>query len=55
MVSVHRVHPGDAVFWHCDVVHAVETNHEGYGDSAGPSTHYLFQVYDLPLTSRLLT
>ncbi|KAF9532701.1 DUF1479-domain-containing protein [Crepidotus variabilis] len=34
MVSVPKVKPGDAVFWHCDVVHAVESEHTGTGDSA---------------------
>jgi len=34
MVSVPKVNPGDAVFWHCDVVHAVEKEHTGSGDSA---------------------
>ena len=35
MVSVPKVNPGDTVFWHCDVVHAVEREHTGAGDSAG--------------------
>jgi plastocyanin len=35
MVSVPKVNPGDAVYWHCDVVHAVEREHTGSGDSAG--------------------
>ncbi|KAF8813418.1 DUF1479-domain-containing protein [Phlegmacium glaucopus] len=34
MVSVPKVNPGDTVFWHCDVVHAVEREHTGSGDSA---------------------
>ncbi|KAF8886070.1 DUF1479-domain-containing protein [Gymnopilus junonius] len=34
MTSVPKVHPGDAVFWHCDVIHAVEEEHTGGGDSA---------------------
>ncbi|PPR06769.1 LOW QUALITY PROTEIN: hypothetical protein CVT26_003920, partial [Gymnopilus dilepis] len=34
MVSVPRVEPGDQVYWHCDVVHAVEANHGGKGDSS---------------------
>ncbi|PPQ79097.1 hypothetical protein CVT25_002890 [Psilocybe cyanescens] len=34
MTSVPRVYPGDTVFWHCDVVHSVETEHTGTGDSA---------------------
>ncbi|KAF5393590.1 hypothetical protein D9757_000008 [Collybiopsis confluens] len=35
MISVPKVMPGDTVFWHCDVVHAVEFEHTGNGDSAG--------------------
>ncbi|GBE88545.1 DUF1479-domain-containing protein [Sparassis latifolia] len=34
MVSVPKVNPGDMVFWHCDVVHAVEKEHIGNDDSA---------------------
>ncbi|KAE9409770.1 DUF1479-domain-containing protein [Gymnopus androsaceus JB14] len=34
MISVPKVMPGDMVFWHCDVVHAVEVEHTGQGDSA---------------------
>ncbi|KDR78730.1 hypothetical protein GALMADRAFT_244254 [Galerina marginata CBS 339.88] len=34
MTSVPKVFPGDTVFWHCDVVHSVETEHTGQGDSA---------------------
>ncbi|PCH36633.1 DUF1479-domain-containing protein [Wolfiporia cocos MD-104 SS10] len=34
MVSIPRVEPGDQVFWHCDVVHAVESEHNGPGDSS---------------------
>ena len=34
MISVPQVHPGDMVFWHCDVVHAVEKEHSGEGDSS---------------------
>ncbi|KAI0339923.1 DUF1479-domain-containing protein [Trametopsis cervina] len=33
MVSVPRVNPGDMVFWHCDVIHAVEFEHTGAEDS----------------------
>lgn len=32
-VSIPRVQPGDAVFWHCDVAHMVEGEHCGMGDS----------------------
>ncbi|KAJ3876883.1 hypothetical protein F5051DRAFT_504313 [Lentinula edodes] len=34
MTSVPKVMPGDAVFWHCDVVHSVEPEHTGQEDSA---------------------
>jgi len=34
MVSVPKVNPGDTVFWHCDVIHSVEKEHTGSGDSA---------------------
>ncbi|KAK7037759.1 hypothetical protein VNI00_010720 [Paramarasmius palmivorus] len=34
MTSVPKVLPGDTVFWHCDVVHSVEREHTGSGDSA---------------------
>lgn len=35
MVSVPRVRPGDMVFWHSDLVHSVEEEHSGKGDSSG--------------------
>ncbi|KAH9917026.1 uncharacterized protein B0H18DRAFT_47152 [Fomitopsis serialis] len=44
MVSVPKVYPGDMVFWHCDVVHAVEKEHVGTGDSA------VLYIPALPLT-----
>ncbi|EKM53735.1 uncharacterized protein PHACADRAFT_176135 [Phanerochaete carnosa HHB-10118-sp] len=34
LVSVPAVRPGDQVFWHCDLVHAVEAAHTGAHDSA---------------------
>jgi len=34
MVSVPQVKPGDMVFWHCDLIHAVETEHKGEEDSS---------------------
>ncbi|KIL63988.1 hypothetical protein M378DRAFT_186857 [Amanita muscaria Koide BX008] len=34
MVSAPRVDPGDQVFWHCDVIHAVEGQHRGTSDSS---------------------
>ncbi|KAI7973673.1 hypothetical protein EIK77_004279 [Talaromyces pinophilus] len=33
-VSIPRVRPGDAVFWHCDVAHMVEAEHRGTSDSS---------------------
>jgi len=34
MLSIPKVQPGDQVYWHCDVVHAVEALHNGNGDSS---------------------
>ncbi|KAF9496359.1 DUF1479-domain-containing protein [Pleurotus eryngii] len=34
MVSIPQVQPGDQVYWHCDLVHAVEPQHRGTGDSS---------------------
>ncbi|KZT69680.1 DUF1479-domain-containing protein [Daedalea quercina L-15889] len=34
LVSIPRVEPGDQVYWHCDVIHAVESEHSGVGDSS---------------------
>jgi hypothetical protein len=33
LVPIPAMQPGDAVFWHCDVVHAVEDQHRGSGYS----------------------
>ncbi|KAJ3490842.1 hypothetical protein NLI96_g1126 [Meripilus lineatus] len=33
MVSVPKVYPGDMVYWHCDLIHAVEVEHTGKEDS----------------------
>lgn len=33
-VSIPRVRPGDAVFWHCDVAHMVEEEHRGVRDAS---------------------
>lgn len=33
-VSIPRVQPGDAVFWHCDAAHMVENEHRGMADSS---------------------
>ncbi|KAH7917897.1 DUF1479-domain-containing protein [Leucogyrophana mollusca] len=34
MVSVPTIQPGDQVYWHCEVVHAVEEEHGGKEDSS---------------------
>ncbi|RPD60796.1 DUF1479-domain-containing protein [Lentinus tigrinus ALCF2SS1-6] len=34
VVSIPPVEPGDQVYWHTDVVHAVEAEHNGKGDSS---------------------
>ncbi|THH21281.1 hypothetical protein EW146_g264 [Bondarzewia mesenterica] len=34
MVSAPKVEPGDQIFWHCDVIHAVEGEHTGKNDSS---------------------
>ncbi|KAK4330588.1 DUF1479 domain protein [Rhodotorula toruloides] len=34
MVSVPQVVPGSQVYWHCDVIHAVESRHGGKTDSS---------------------
>jgi len=34
MIPIPLVEPGDQVYWHCDVVHAVEYQHRGAGDSS---------------------
>jgi hypothetical protein len=39
MTSVPKVYPGDMVFWHCDLIHSVEIEHTGTGDSAGTTFH----------------
>ncbi|KAL0945418.1 hypothetical protein HGRIS_000910 [Hohenbuehelia grisea] len=44
MLSVPKVNPGDTVFWHCDVVHSVEEEHTGKGDSA------VMYIPSVPLT-----
>jgi hypothetical protein len=33
-VSIPLVHPGDAVFWHCNTAHIVESEHEGTEDAS---------------------
>lgn len=44
MISVPKIEPGDQVYWHCDVVHAVEAEHRGGGDSS------VFYIPAVPLT-----
>ncbi|KAF9446150.1 DUF1479-domain-containing protein [Macrolepiota fuliginosa MF-IS2] len=44
MVSIPKVEPGDQVYWHCDVIHAVEGQHNGLGDSS------VFYIPAVPLT-----
>ncbi|KAF9266403.1 DUF1479-domain-containing protein [Marasmius fiardii PR-910] len=44
MTSIPDVSPGDAVFWHCDVVHSVEPEHLGEEDSA------VMYIASVPLT-----
>ncbi|KAJ7464577.1 hypothetical protein FB451DRAFT_441516 [Mycena latifolia] len=34
MISMPRVEPGDQVYWHCDMIHAVEGYHGGKEDSS---------------------
>ncbi|KAK5248694.1 hypothetical protein LTR40_011713, partial [Exophiala xenobiotica] len=34
MVSMPHVEPGDYVAWHCDMIHAVDKEHRGKGDSS---------------------
>ncbi|GAA5993221.1 hypothetical protein JCM10908_004515 [Rhodotorula pacifica] len=34
MISVPSVVPGSQVYWHCDVIHAVESKHGGASDSS---------------------
>ena len=34
MTSVPKVAPGDMVLWHTDLIHAVESQHKGLGDSS---------------------
>ncbi|KAI0076408.1 DUF1479-domain-containing protein [Panus rudis PR-1116 ss-1] len=34
LVSLPEIQPGDQVYWHCDLVHAVERKHSGKSDSS---------------------
>ncbi|KAF8645864.1 hypothetical protein AX16_007522 [Volvariella volvacea WC 439] len=49
MISIPPVKPGDAVFWHCDVIHGVEREHTGTEDSA------VMYIPAVPLTPQNLT
>jgi hypothetical protein len=42
-VPIPAVRPGDAVFWHCDVAHMVEQEHQGKEDAS------VFYIPTLPL------
>ncbi|GAA5929740.1 hypothetical protein JCM3775_006539 [Rhodotorula graminis] len=44
MTSVPRVKPGSSVWWHCDVIHSVESQHLGAEDSS------VFYIPAVPLT-----
>ncbi|TFK88040.1 DUF1479-domain-containing protein [Polyporus arcularius HHB13444] len=46
VVSIPRVEPGDQVYWHTDVVHAVEAEHNGTEDSS------VMYIPAVPLTER---
>ncbi|KAI0326069.1 DUF1479-domain-containing protein [Cubamyces sp. BRFM 1775] len=46
VVSIPRVEPGDQVYWHTDVIHAVERDHNGPEDSS------VFYIPAVPLTER---
>ncbi|KAI0774861.1 DUF1479-domain-containing protein [Trametes elegans] len=46
VVSIPRVEPGDQVYWHTDVIHAVERDHNGTGDSS------VLYIPAVPLTER---
>ncbi|KAH9029467.1 DUF1479-domain-containing protein [Lactarius hengduanensis] len=46
VVSAPHVEPGDQIYWHCDLIHAVEGNHEGQSDSS------VLYIPAVPLTVR---
>lgn len=46
MTSIPRVEAGDCAFWHCDVVHAVESQHRG---EAGKDSSVMY-IPAIPLT-----
>lgn len=43
MVPIPKVQPGDMVYWHCDTIHAVDSEHQGQWDSS------VFYIPALPL------
>ena len=34
MVNIPTMHPGDTIWWHCDMLHAVEVDHLGHHDAS---------------------
>ncbi|EJF60723.1 hypothetical protein DICSQDRAFT_107124 [Dichomitus squalens LYAD-421 SS1] len=46
VLSIPRVKPGDQVYWHTDVIHAVEADHNGSEDSS------VMYIPAVPLTER---
>ncbi|CAO1638280.1 unnamed protein product [Sympodiomycopsis kandeliae] len=44
MISLSNVKPGDLVFWHCDLIHSVESIHNGSNDSS------VMYIPSIPLT-----
>lgn len=46
LVSIPRVSPGDQVYWHCELVHAVESDHTGLSESS------VLYIPACPLTER---
>ncbi|KAM0756549.1 DUF1479-domain-containing protein [Meredithblackwellia eburnea MCA 4105] len=46
MTSVPKVAPGDVVLWHDNIIHAVESEHKGLGDSS------VMYIPEVPLTKR---
>ena len=48
MTSIPSVAPGDMVLWHTDLVHAVESRHQGQGDSS------VMYIPAVPLTRKNL-
>jgi len=46
MVSIPDVKPGDSVWWHCDLIHAVEAAHGGTEDAS------VFYIPSVPMTAK---